>query len=312
MKKRRIDMLDKHTRLGLGLAALGLASAAILAMVVAERSAQAQAEPPPPLPPLPPPPGRFVSSLDLKCYRTPGPPLNKTLILKHLNPVLAHLPNHYVVMGEREQTCVPVAKNNVIPPPDVLPFVRYTDLACYKVKGPSVNVPLTLTHLNPVLKQMGVPVQNVVMRAPEQLCVPVRKNNAYIPPAVLALIRHIDLECYALDWQPPLNRALTLKHLNPLLTNMSDEHVYVRTPKQLCVPVMKNNQVPPAQILNIVRWLDLEKYDITAAPVLPVPLTLSHLNPLLASLPPENVVLEIPDQLGLPVAKNNQFPPSSH
>ena len=32
--------------------------------------------------------------------------------------------------------------------------------------------------------------------------------------------------------------------------------------RQLCVPVQKNNQVIPDDVLNVVRWVDLEKFDI--------------------------------------------------
>src|ERR1044071_7805559 len=54
---------------------------------------------------LPTPMG-FVSHLDLECYRTPGPALNKQLTLSHLNPVLRdelHLPPHLVKIQELPQ-----------------------------------------------------------------------------------------------------------------------------------------------------------------------------------------------------------------
>ena len=61
-----------------------------------------------------------------------------------------------------------------------------------------------------------------------------------------------------------------------------------------------------------MRGVDLLVYRVaTATPTLPgpVPLTLRQLNPLLTGLPPQPVQLIAPLQLGVPVAKNNVFPP---
>jgi hypothetical protein len=83
-------------------------------------------------------------------------------------------------------------------------------------------------------------------------------------------------------------------------------------PAQLCVPVQKDDQQIPDDVLNIVRWIDLEKYDIKAEPLRePVTLTLDHLNPLLADLPTEKVTLTQAQHLMVPVAKNGEFPPDS-
>src|SRR5215510_12237736 len=87
-----------------------------------------------------PGPNEFVSGLDLECFDTPGPALNMTLQLRHLNPVLVHLglPAHNVVVGALVQTCVPVQKNGVSPSAAALPFIQNTDLACYKVESPAL------------------------------------------------------------------------------------------------------------------------------------------------------------------------------
>ena len=67
-----------------------------------------------------PGPNQFVSGLNLECYDTPGPAINQTVQLTHLNPVLVALgmPAHPVVVRELRQTCVrPVSKNGTPPPP---------------------------------------------------------------------------------------------------------------------------------------------------------------------------------------------------
>ncbi|MFD2353964.1 hypothetical protein ACFSTC_38880 [Nonomuraea ferruginea] len=61
--------------------------------------------------------------------------------------------------------------------------------------------------------------------------------------------------------------------------------------------------------MDLVRWIDLEKYDITARDMAPVDLTLRHLNPVLARLPEEKATLTAAVQLGVPVAKDGRIPP---
>jgi hypothetical protein len=75
--------------------------------------------------------------------------------------------------------------------------------------------------------------------------------------------------------------------------------------------VAKGTIAIPDDILNIVRWVDLEMYDIsTPALTSPITLSLRHINPLLANLPPETAVIQQGIQLGLPVAKNGVIPPA--
>lgn len=59
----------------------------------------------------------------------------------------------------------------------------------------------------------------------------------------------------------------------------------------------------------MVRWVDLEKFDVVAPAIAPVTLSLRHLNPVLGSLPLERATLTGAVQLGVPVAKNGQVPP---
>jgi hypothetical protein len=273
-------------------------------------------EPPEPEPaPLPPLPGarEFVSGLDLECFNTTGPALNQGLTLTHLNPVLLALglPSHNVIIRELRQTCVPVRKNGVFPSPAALPFIRHVDFACYRIEAaPLPNpVPLNLTHLNPVLA--GLPVHGVRLLQPEQLCLPVRKNNVVPPAAVLSLIRFLDLECWRVEPGAHPVFGVNLQQLNPQLAGIPPHGMtLIPTPRQLCVPVRKNTQAIPAAVLNIIRWVDLEKFT-SAQPInLPaVGVVLHHLNPLFAAFPPVQVALQQAVSLMVPVAKNGQFPP---
>jgi hypothetical protein len=256
-----------------------------------------------------PTPKEFVSNLDLECFKTTSyqPPAT-TLVLRHLNPVLGNLPTVQVTLGQREQLCVPVAKNNVIPPPGVLDFARFVDLSCYRVTGPSINRYLGLRHLNPVLQ--NVPGISVTLNAPQHLCVPVAKNGMVPAPDILRVISHIDLLCYGHQPNPPMNMPLTLTQLNPVLVNqIPTSTVQVAAARQLCVPVQKARDEIPPDVLGVVRWIDLEKFDIGSPAISPVPLTLRHLNPVLGNLPPEELRLTGAAQLAVPVSKNGAVPP---
>jgi len=260
-----------------------------------------------------PSPQALESSLDLECYRTPGPSLDLTVNLTHLNPVLIGLglPAHPVILRELAQTCVPVRKNTTPPAPAALPYVRQIDFACYRVDAqPLANpVPLNLTHLNPVLANL--PAHNVALTRPAQLCVPVAKNGVLPPEPVLALARFVDVECWEVEAQAHPQFTVGLTQLNPQLTGIAPHTMTLATsPRQLCVPVRKNAQAIPPAILNDVRWIDLEKF--AAAPnvaIAPVNVELDHLNPLFANLPPVHVVLEQAVGLLVPVAKNGAIPP---
>lgn len=262
-----------------------------------------------------PPPLPFVSQLDLACYKTDAytPPAT-VVATKHLNPVLAELPTESTRLGVRDQLCVPVEKNGKTPPAGIIEFVRWVDLSCYRIDGQTVNFPLKLSQLNPVVQALGIPDSSVVMARPEQLCVPVAKNGKIPPPEVLRVVQHIDLKCYSLGGIALPGEAfpLTLGHLNPVLANLPKVPVKVTNPRQLCVPVLKKGDEIPADVLNTVQWIDQEKFDVVAGPgtgPAAIELKLTHLNPVLAGLPNEPAVISGPVQLGLPVAKNGKIPP---
>lgn len=292
------------------LTGVGRLGAVLVALAAALVGTGASAAAPPAAQALPTPLG-FVSYLDLECFRTPlyTPPAT-AIFTQHLNPLLANLPAETHTLGPREQLCVPVAKNNKIPPTSVLPFVRFVDLSCYRIQGQTVNFPLNLRHLNPVLSTL--PTKNTVMVTPEHLCVPVIKNGVTPPAEVFDLVRYIDLKCYRVTNTTSLGVGLALTQLNPVLGGIPQASVGVLNARQLCVPVRKNTQAIPAATLNIVRWVDLEKYDTTPHTLAtPVTLTLRHINPALVNLPQETVTIQQATQLMLPVAKNNAIPPGT-
>lgn len=294
-----------HIRWKIGVAVLVLAAG--VAGTAAATSGQAPASPALELPS----PARFVSNLDLECFRTtpytPGP-LPAPIVLSHLNPVLAQQARWEITsLGARSQLCTPVAKNGVIPPPGVLDFVQFVDLSCYRISGPSLNRSLVLNHLNPVLGHL--PRKEVTVFAPEQLCLPVVKNDSMPPDEVLKLVQYIDLVCYRETPQVAMNESLKLTQLNKELSFLPTAEVRVTFNRQLCVPVRKNNQDIPDDVLKIVQWIDLEKYDVTALTVPTFSLKLRHINPLLERLPTEEATITGRHQLALPVAKNGFGPP---
>lgn len=134
-----------------------------------------------------------------------------------------------------------------MPPPDVLPFIRYVDLKCYRITGPSINLDLTLQQLNPVIAHKFGPEVKVVAREPQQLCVPVAKNNMIPPPEIRSLISQLDIKCYRVESPQIASGTVSLTHLNPLFGNTAPETVTFaqQAPRQLCVPVAKNGQIPP-------------------------------------------------------------------
>jgi hypothetical protein len=256
-----------------------------------------------------PTPKALTAFLDLECFKTsPYQPPPTTLTLRHINPVLGNLPLETVTLGQREQLCVPVAKNTQMPPSPALDFIKYIDLSCYKISGATVNTGLVLSHLNPLFQTL--PRTEIVMNSPQQLCVPVIKNNVSPPAEILSLVSHIDLKCYSITPNNPLNQQLSLRQLNPVLIPQIPTHgAQVLYARQLCVPVQKAGDAIPAGVFNIIRWIDLEKFDLVTQALPTVTLTLRHINPVLAGLPAEQAVLAGASQLALPVAKNGNFPP---
>jgi hypothetical protein len=265
---------------------------------------------------LPASPRRFVDFLDTRCYQiTNQPPLNLGLRLDHLNPVLIQmgLPFENVNLTDPQQLCVPVRKNNQVIPMDTAPFIRFVDWKCYGISGPALNLPLNLTQLNPAIAALFGANVAVTVQEPQQLCVPVYKNN-FVPPAnVRALVQYLDVKCYRVTGGPVLTGTVNLSHLNPLLTTLPAELSTIVSPaQQLCVPVMKNQQAPPAAVAPYIRFSDVLCYQATGNP-LGLNMQLTHLDPILIEkgLPPENVFIGNSLKLCVPVAKNGMFPPGN-
>ena len=168
------------------------------------------------------------------------------LDLRHLNPVLANLPEHTVFLERAVQLCLPVAKNGVPLPPAVRAMVQFGDLECYVVDpDPHPQFVVGLSQLNPQLQ--GIPPHAMTLVSePRQLCVPVRKNAQAIPPGIRNIIQWIDLEKFRAD--PTVLIAPTnvvLNHLNPLFVNRPPVPVVLQEANGLMVPVAKNGQIPP-------------------------------------------------------------------
>jgi hypothetical protein len=110
--------------------------------------------------------------------------VSRRRIVVQLQQILPSPSTEDVMVQDAQQLCVPVAKNGQFPPFDINFVDSRIDLKCYGITDPdglglpSLGIPLTLTHLNPVLQQMsGVPLEeSVFVREPQQLCVPVAKS----------------------------------------------------------------------------------------------------------------------------------------
>ena len=59
----------------------------------------------------------IIQNSDVLCYRLRGQPLNRTLKLTHLNPVLTSQPPETVSVTDTQKLCVPVSKADPPPPP---------------------------------------------------------------------------------------------------------------------------------------------------------------------------------------------------
>ena len=256
---------------------------------------------------------RFVSGLDLECFDTPGPELNLELQLAHLDPGLLPLglPRHDATVRELVATCVPVRKNGASPHPAALPFLQQIDLACYRLDAAPLAAPtaLRLGHLNPELATL--PAHTVSLIQPVQLCVPVTRDGTAPAPDVLRLIQFLALECYAID--PGAQPSFGVR-LEPLGSGLGDipkhQTTLVPAPGQVCVAVRTNDQAIPADVLAIIRWIELERFTASPAVIVPpVAPVLGHLDPLLTTLPRTQVVLQQASAVMTPVFEPGDAPP---
>jgi hypothetical protein len=190
----------------------------------------------------------IIRAVDLACYKATAPKVDHWLVASHLNPVLANLPPEVVHLTQLEQVCVPVTKNGVVPPEPVRTAVEHMDFACYGLENPTsdANRNLMLTHLNPVLVDMGLPPHNAQMQRARQLCVPIGKAQQQIPQGVKNLVSWVDFLKYNLTPAAPLAPLpLMLHHLNPLFVDRPSFPVVLMGQPRLLVPVAKNGVWPP-------------------------------------------------------------------
>jgi hypothetical protein len=191
------------------------------------------------------------------------------------------------------------------PLPTPRQFVQNLDVRCYKIDKP---VRLRLDHLNPVFIEKGLPHERVNLD-PQQLCVPVTKEDEWPDPAAFPFLQFVDWRCYGING-PPLNLPLRVDHLNPIFKAWFGwQQITVMEPQQLCVPVAKDGLIPPPDVLRLIQWLDVKCYRIHADPMAAGLIWLTHLNPLFAHLPREFTQFTGPSQLCVPVAKDLWFPP---
>ena len=73
---------------------------------------------------------------------------------------------------------------------------------------------------------------------------PVAKDGLFPPDDVRKIIEWADVLCYRLRGQP-LNRNITLTHLNPVLAWLPPETFPITDSQKLCVPVAKDQKFPP-------------------------------------------------------------------
>ena len=264
-----------------------------------------------------PPASQIVRNTDLECYKAdPEPPPAPNVLLRHLNPMLNGL-QQQAQLDELERVCLPVQKNDQRPPEQVLRYNQWFDLACYKASAAPVDLKIDVRHLNPVLA--GLPDESVRIKELKQLCVPVRKrrgnNVPPIPDDVRRVAQFFDVACYKLD--TPTSDAqfnLTLAHLNPLVRTLGleDRKTRMRRAFQLCLPVTKNNLMPPDDVLQIVRGLDFLRYRLDPIPPVDFYLGLRHMNPLYSNRPWFRADLSAPPRVNLlvPVRKLSVQPGS--
>lgn len=255
-------------------------------------------------------PRRFVENLDVRCYKIETP-YNFPLQLDHLNPLFKALglPPELVNL-DPQQLCVPVYKNDRKPPEEVQRYLAYVDWRCHQISGPPLGLHLKLDHLNPVIAEMFGSNEKVIVQEPQQLCVPVAKDDVFPPEDVRWLVEWLDVKCYRIDTDRQIGgERIKLTHLNPLFAGNTEVAVFEGpAPIQLCVPVAKNKVYPPADILRYIEYSDVLCYKLRGEP-LNKGLTLTHLNPVLRDLPQEKVRVTDTEKLCVPVAKNGMFPP---
>jgi hypothetical protein len=222
-----------------------------------------------------------LAAPELACFDTPGPALRLELWLTQLDPALVQLgaTPHGAVVRELVQTCVAVRRRGA-PDPAKAPAVPPVDLACYRIDAAPLPEPATLTVAphDPMLALL--PGHAATLVRPVELCLPVVRDGTVLRPDVRRLVQAIALECYAVA---PAER------------------------RQICVPVAKNSERIPHDVLGVVRRIGVEKLAASRPLVAPAApgtrVVLHHLDPLLATLPAMPVVLDQTGDRMVPVAR---------
>jgi hypothetical protein len=209
---------------------------------------------------------------------------------------------------------LPVAAQAPAPFPPPIDVISHIDQHCFRPIEPQhpVNIPLTLTHLNPILVEAGFPKHDVVLRDPQDLCVPVQKEDEEPKPEVLKIVRWLDWECFGIDGKS-LDYRLRIDQLNPVIQHLIGprDELIVRKPEQLCVPVAKDYNYPPDDVIKLISYLDVECFGVEARqPLSGQTIKLTHQNPLLEDLPryEGKFTGHYAFQLCVPVAKNGDIP----
>lgn len=226
-----------------------------------------------------------IAAPELACFDTPGPALGLELWLTQLDPALVQLgaTPHGAVVRELVQTCVAVDRRGG-PDPAGARVVPPVDLACYRIDTAPLPEPATLAVAYRDAMLALLPDHTATLVQPVELCLPVVRAGVAPPaPDARRLVQALALECYAVAPGPR---------------------------RQLCVPVAKNSERIPRDVLGIVRRIGVEKLASSRSPAAPAApgapgthVVLRHLNPLLATLPAVAVVLEQASDRMVPVSR---------
>src|SRR3954454_17929348 len=100
-------------------------------------------------------------------------------------------------------------------------------------------------------------------------------GHAQLPASPRRFGDFLDVRCYQISGQPPLNVPLRLTHLNPVLSGLPIESVTLQDPQQLCVPVRKETQTAPPDTAPFIKFVDWKCYGIDG-PSVDFPLTLTQ------------------------------------
>src|SRR5262245_29615463 len=258
----------------------------------------------------------FVSNVDLQCLETMRNEQPTTsLSVTHLHPVFFSLMPlaEVVTFSSHSQLCVPVVKNNRVPPQPLLDYLQWVDLACYPIGGipPIHRWVFRTTQINAALPPSLD--KGVFLIEPDQFCLPVAKNGNFPPESVIWLIEYIALKCYRISPNISFDLLIDIAHINPLLTSLPTTSVLTDRNRQLCVPVRVNDDpAMPGRVREVLQYLVLEKHELRWTEPQPMlALQLDHLCPVLVRMPPEGAIT-LPtgrQEIMLPVAVDGRFPP---